>query len=61
MPNNLYDGSCFILCTSNFQSHSASMFPILHNGNSEGGHFTLVTVEQAVLHHVPAVHWSTQW
>jgi hypothetical protein len=53
MPNSLYDGSCFTLCTSNFQSHSASMFPILYNGNSEGGHFTLVTVEEAVLHHVP--------
>jgi hypothetical protein len=35
------------------------LFTGLHNGNSEGGHFTLVTVEEAVLHHVPAGHWST--
>jgi hypothetical protein len=57
MPNSIYDGGCFTLYASNFQLHSASMFSILHNGNSEGGHFALVTVEEAVLQHVPAVHW----
>jgi hypothetical protein len=55
-PKCLYDGGCFTLCANNFQSHSATVFSILHNGNSEGSHFTLATVEEAVLQHVPAVH-----
>jgi hypothetical protein len=42
-----------------FQLYSASMFSSLHYSNSEGGHFTLITVEEAVLQHVAAVHWST--
>jgi hypothetical protein len=56
MPKSLYDGGYFTLCANNFQSHSAGMFSILHNGNSEGGHFTLVTVEEAVLQQAQAIH-----